>query len=320
MTLPAPDLDVVVLGGGGHVGLPLSLVLAQSGLRVGIYDTNEATLERIASGDMPFLENGADALLGEVLMTGRLEFASDGSMIERSDTLVVVIGTPTAENTVAAFRDGWMLSVIAFFAVAVVSLPLGRLEASTSSSEDDAGQARVDPPLMNDPPGSPPASRSAGASEGKVSRDLSAVGLVAHLPEDARRQLEQASRLVTVPAGSWLMREGDPPGSAYVVHTGRLEVLVGERLVRELGQGAVLGELALLTGEPRSASVRARRDTVLLEIPRDAFEQLVADHSTASRAVLTQVAERLRTVGAPGASAHPERCTHDAPALRHPDD
>ena len=58
-----PDLDVVVLGGGGHVGLPLSLAFAEAGLRVGIYDTNQATLDRIASGEMPFMENGADELL-----------------------------------------------------------------------------------------------------------------------------------------------------------------------------------------------------------------------------------------------------------------
>ena len=58
-----PDLDVVVLGGGGHVGLPLSLAFAQAGLRVGIYDTNQATLDRIAAGEMPFMENGADELL-----------------------------------------------------------------------------------------------------------------------------------------------------------------------------------------------------------------------------------------------------------------
>ena len=270
-----------------------------SGIGVG------ATLPLLASATLAAVPGGRYATASAVVSSARQLGGVLGIAV-----LVVVIGTPTAANAVAAFRDGWLLSVIAFFAVAVVSVPLGRLEASTSSSEDDAGQARVEPPLTSDPPGtpgSPPGSRSAGASEGTVSRDLSAVEFVAHLPEDARRQLEQASRLVTLPAGSWLMREGDPPGSAYVVHSGRLEVLVGERLVRELGQGAVLGELALLTGEPRSASVRARRDTVLLEVPRDAFEQVVADHSTASRAVLTQVAERLRTVGAPGASAHPER-------------
>ncbi len=63
MTDRSQDLDVVVLGGGGHVGLPLSLAFADAGLRVGIYDTNQATLDRIAAGEMPFMENGADELL-----------------------------------------------------------------------------------------------------------------------------------------------------------------------------------------------------------------------------------------------------------------
>src|SRR6266480_3717465 len=97
MTERINDLDVVVLGGGGHVGLPLSLAFAKAGLRVGIYDTNQGTLDRIAAGEMPFLETGAEELLGEVLATGRLAFGTDGSMIERTTNLVVVIGTPVDE-------------------------------------------------------------------------------------------------------------------------------------------------------------------------------------------------------------------------------
>jgi UDP-N-acetyl-D-mannosaminuronic acid dehydrogenase len=97
MTERTADLDVVVLGGGGHVGLPLSLAFAQAGLRVGIYDTNQQTLDRIAGGEMPFLETGADALLRELLPTGRLAFGAGGEMIERTMALVVVIGTPVDE-------------------------------------------------------------------------------------------------------------------------------------------------------------------------------------------------------------------------------
>src|SRR4051794_7808645 len=47
-------LDVVVLGGAGHVGLPLSLAFADAGLRVGIFDIDAAALERIGHGQMPF--------------------------------------------------------------------------------------------------------------------------------------------------------------------------------------------------------------------------------------------------------------------------
>ena len=97
MTDARPDLDVVVLGGGGHVGLPLSLTLADAGIRVGIYDTSQPTLDRIAAGEMPFLETGAEELLRKVLATGRLEFATDGSVIERTETLIIVVGTPVDE-------------------------------------------------------------------------------------------------------------------------------------------------------------------------------------------------------------------------------
>ena len=97
MTSATPDLDVVVLGGGGHVGLPLSLTLADAGLCVGIYDTSQTTLDRIAGGEMPFLETGADDLLRKVLATGRLELGTDGSIIERTQTLIIVVGTPVDE-------------------------------------------------------------------------------------------------------------------------------------------------------------------------------------------------------------------------------
>lgn len=96
MTAPR-DLDLVVLGGGGHVGLPLSLAFARAGLGVGVVDVNEATLERIGRGEMPFRETGADELLRDILPTGRLALSSDPATIRRTDSVVVVIGTPIDE-------------------------------------------------------------------------------------------------------------------------------------------------------------------------------------------------------------------------------
>ena len=93
----APALDIVVLGGGGHVGLPLSLAFADAGLRVGIYDINGATLEQIGRGEMPFMEGGADQLLGEVLASGRLELSTEAEIIGRADAVLLVIGTPVDE-------------------------------------------------------------------------------------------------------------------------------------------------------------------------------------------------------------------------------
>ena len=92
-----PDLDLVVLGGGGHVGLPLSLALADSGWRTGIYDINEQTIARIAAGQMPFRENGAEDLLAKVLASGRLELSADAAILGRTNRVVVVVGTPVDE-------------------------------------------------------------------------------------------------------------------------------------------------------------------------------------------------------------------------------
>jgi UDP-N-acetyl-D-mannosaminuronic acid dehydrogenase len=91
------ELDLVVLGGGGHVGLPLALAFADSGWKVGIYDIDRAKIERIGQGEMPFREHGADELLPRVLATGRLILSSDPAMMEQTDRLLVVIGTPVDE-------------------------------------------------------------------------------------------------------------------------------------------------------------------------------------------------------------------------------
>src|SRR5688572_31430320 len=86
--------EVVVVGGGGHVGLPLSLMLAKAGLRVGVYDISQPTLDRIGRGEMPFVENGADALLAEILEGDRLTLSSRPEILCDVEQVIVVIGTP----------------------------------------------------------------------------------------------------------------------------------------------------------------------------------------------------------------------------------
>jgi UDP-N-acetyl-D-mannosaminuronic acid dehydrogenase len=90
-------LDVVVVGGCGHVGLPLALSLADSGFTVGIDDIDAAKIEQVRSGSVPFLETGAEDLLRKLLPTGRLELAANANLLERTDTVILVIGTPIDE-------------------------------------------------------------------------------------------------------------------------------------------------------------------------------------------------------------------------------
>ena len=60
-------LDVLIIGGFGHVGLPLGIVLADSGLQVGLYDIDSSRRELIESGQMPFLEYDAEPILERVI-------------------------------------------------------------------------------------------------------------------------------------------------------------------------------------------------------------------------------------------------------------
>ena len=91
------DLDLVIVGGCGHVGLPLALSLADSGYRVGINDIDRTKVEMVSAGKVPFLETGAEDLLRKVLPTGQLELSTDPSMISRTKTIILVIGTPIDE-------------------------------------------------------------------------------------------------------------------------------------------------------------------------------------------------------------------------------
>src|SRR6202521_6268151 len=91
------DLDLVIVGGCGHVGLPLALALADCGYKVGINDIDHKKIEQVRGGKVPFYETGAEAMLGKILPTGRLELSSDAAMLRRTHTVILVIGTPIDE-------------------------------------------------------------------------------------------------------------------------------------------------------------------------------------------------------------------------------
>jgi UDP-N-acetyl-D-mannosaminuronic acid dehydrogenase len=92
------DRDVVVIGGCGHVGLPLAIAFADRGARVGIYDVSEAAVATVNSGQLPFDEPGAAGVLRRVVDEGRLLASADPSIVGSAENVVVVIGTPVDEH------------------------------------------------------------------------------------------------------------------------------------------------------------------------------------------------------------------------------
>ncbi|MBC7544869.1 MAG: nucleotide sugar dehydrogenase [Candidatus Sericytochromatia bacterium] len=89
---------VAVIGGGGHVGLGLSLLLADTGHSVVGIDTNVANNARIMAGDMPFKEEGAAPVLKRVLESGRFTIHDDHAAVSAAEVVIVILGTPIDSN------------------------------------------------------------------------------------------------------------------------------------------------------------------------------------------------------------------------------
>ncbi|MDQ3121258.1 MAG: patatin-like phospholipase family protein [Actinomycetota bacterium] len=122
------------------------------------------------------------------------------------------------------------------------------------------------------------------------------------LPAHLQDELVAAAQPVRVSAREWLFHAGDAGDCLYVVVSGRMRVLA-ERdgriaVLNTLGPGAVIGELALLTGAQRSASVQALRDTELLEIDGERFEELILRDAEFGAGLARALAERIQQGGA----------------------
>jgi UDP-N-acetyl-D-mannosaminuronic acid dehydrogenase len=115
--------DVAVVGGCGHVGLPLAVAFASRGLRVSIQDIDVDAVATVSRGELPFREDGAQPLLQQALAEGKLHVTTDVEVLGAAEVVVVVIGTPVDEHlnpdpravkqalqtSLPSFRDGQLV-------------------------------------------------------------------------------------------------------------------------------------------------------------------------------------------------------------------
>ena len=90
--------DICIVGGCGHVGLPLGMAFADKGQNVVLYDINDVVIEKVNKGIVPFKENGAEEVLSRVIKSKKLLATHDTSVIGKSKVVVLVIGTPVDEH------------------------------------------------------------------------------------------------------------------------------------------------------------------------------------------------------------------------------
>ena len=113
---------------------------------------------------------------------------------------------------------------------------------------------------------------------GAIVERLSAVDIFAPLSTDETTMLAQAAVRHVFAPGETVIRAGDPGSSMFVVHKGRVTVQVSEngrpRTVATLNEGDFFGEMALFTGEPRTANVLALEETEVLEIGHAAMKRV----------------------------------------------
>ena len=146
-------------------------------------------------------------------------------------------------------------------------------------------------------------------------RLLGGVDLFAGLSDEARREIAGAIRSRTFGDGESIVRQGEPGESMFIIASGRAVVALepDRREVATIEGGGYFGEMSLLTGEPRTATVIARGDTVVLEIGADLFRHLGMTSPQAIEQVGVAAAARrieLEKVRAAGTGA----AVADAPA------
>ncbi|MBI3895677.1 MAG: cyclic nucleotide-binding domain-containing protein [Acidobacteria bacterium] len=121
--------------------------------------------------------------------------------------------------------------------------------------------------------------------------------------ENLRKEIEW----LRLPGGQALFRQGDLGDSLYVVLSGRLRVFLEEeggreQVLGEVGRGECVGEMAVLTGEVRSATVRAIRDSELMRLSKEGFDRIVVKNPRAMMLIAKRLVTRLRQMNRPPAS------------------
>ena len=187
----------------------------------------------------------------------------------------------------------------------LVDVPLDRVvagAADTGAAEKTSGASVTEIPIVwDDEPAAPPADEraadppSAGRARKATLDTLSRTPLFSDLSPDALETLIGNIELIEIEPGETVFREGEPGDALYVVAEGRVAVRSTEApdVLAHLGDGSFFGEIALVTDEPRSATVEATERTELLRVSRDVVSDVVRERREVLGIILAFLRERL---------------------------
>jgi predicted acylesterase/phospholipase RssA/CRP-like cAMP-binding protein len=188
--------------------------------------------------------------------------------------VIVVIG---AAPSPATLRHGWIAAGACFLVLIALGTMIGRLRPADEDIAEDPPRPRLGRPAVDSPPPVDASSVIVQVGEG-IDAFVRSVPMFAGLGEALQDRLATIAETISLKAGEFVFRRGDPVDGLYVVRSGRIDVILDSPhgIVRsQVARGEVLGELALLAEPRRSAAAQARRDSRLIRIPLEGFAELL---------------------------------------------
>jgi CRP-like cAMP-binding protein len=125
---------------------------------------------------------------------------------------------------------------------------------------------------------------------------LKSANLFSETPDNVLADIAGLAEEVFLDAGQIVFNKGEPGDSLYIVVSGTVEVLDGERLLNKLGEGDIFGELALLDPEPRLATVKTTEAAHLLRLDEAHFQTILAERPEVSAAIIRVITRYLRSL------------------------
>jgi CRP-like cAMP-binding protein len=120
------------------------------------------------------------------------------------------------------------------------------------------------------------------------------VDIFANTPDEILVEIEGLLKESTAPAGATIFTQGEPGDSMYIIVEGQVEALDGDQVFTQMGERQVFGEMALLDGEPRTATIRTKQATRLLRLDQEPFYELMDERIEIARGIIQVLLQRLR--------------------------
>jgi CRP/FNR family cyclic AMP-dependent transcriptional regulator len=123
---------------------------------------------------------------------------------------------------------------------------------------------------------------------------LKSVDIFSQIPAENLAQIEKIVKEVYFDQGQCIIKQGEIGNCLFLIIEGEVKVLTDDNEIARLGEKECVGEMSILDSEPRSASVIAVTDVVLLKINQEDFYEMISERPEIAQGVITMLTRRLR--------------------------